>query len=141
MTPEQARKLLEGTTPGPWCSRDEEWLNDYPDSVEVITGTDPNASPYGLVADVSQRSSDVYDIDPEMVANARLIAAAPDMAAMIANMRTEYTVEYQPVQGPEWYRISEWSEEYPLIDGEELNPRERIVKRYVTAPQPLGEEQ
>lgn len=58
----------------------------------------------------------------------------------VAKMRTEYTVEYQPVQGPEWYRISEWSEEYPLIDGEELNPRERIVKRYVTAPQPLGEE-
>ena len=59
----------------------------------------------------------------------------------IADMRTEYTVEYQPVQGPEWYRVSDWSEEYPLIDGEELNPRERIVKRYVTAPQPLGENQ
>lgn len=141
MTPEQALKLLGNATLGPWCSRDEEWLNDYPDSVEVITGTDPNASPYGLVADVSQRSSDVYDIDPEMVANARLIAAAPDMAAMIANMRTEYAIEYQPNPDSQWHRVSEWSEEYPLIDGEELNPRERIVKRYVTAPQPLGEEQ
>lgn len=64
-----------------------------------------------------------------------------DALETIANMRTEYTVEYQPVPGPEWYRVSDWSEEYPLIDGEELNPRERIVKRYVTAPQPLGEEQ
>lgn len=66
---------------------------------------------------------------------------AADAVTTILEMRTEYTVEYQPVPGPEWYRISEWSEEYPLIDGEELNPRERIVKRYVTAPQPLGEEQ
>lgn len=66
---------------------------------------------------------------------------AIDAVTTILEMRTEYTVEYQPVQGSEWYRISEWSEEYPLIDGEELNPRERIVKRYVTAPQPLGEEQ
>ena len=69
------------------------------------------------------------------------ISEVVDAVTTILEMRTEYTVEYQPVQGPEWYRISEWSEEYPLIDGEELNPRERIVKRYVTAPQPLGEEQ
>lgn len=45
MTPEEARKLLAGTTPGPWCTRDEEWLYDYPDSVEVITGTDPPRHP------------------------------------------------------------------------------------------------
>ena len=69
------------------------------------------------------------------------ISEVVDAVTTILEMRTEYTVEYQPVQGPEWYRISEWSEEYPLIDGEELKPRERIVKRYVTAPQPLGEEQ
>lgn len=69
------------------------------------------------------------------------ISEVVDAVTTILEMRTEYTVEYQPVQGPEWYRISEWSEEYPLIDGEELNPRERIVKRYVTAAQPLGEEQ
>lgn len=68
------------------------------------------------------------------------ISEVADAVTTILEMRTEYTVEYQPVQGPEWYRISEWSEEYPLIDGEELNPRERVVKRYVTAPQPLGEE-
>lgn len=66
---------------------------------------------------------------------------AVDAVTTILEMRPEYTVEYQPTTGPEWYRVSDWSEEYPLIDGEELNPRERIVKRYVTAPQPLGEEQ
>lgn len=64
-----------------------------------------------------------------------------DALETIATMRTEYAIEYQPTIGPEWYRVSDWSEEYPLIDGEELNPRERIVMRYVTAPQPLGEEQ
>lgn len=50
------------------------------------------------------------------------ISEVVDAVTTILEMRTEYTVEYQPVQGPEWYRISEWSEEYPLIDGEELNP-------------------
>lgn len=69
------------------------------------------------------------------------ISEVADAVTTILEMRTEYTVEYQPVQGPEWYRISEWSEEYPLIDGEELKPRERIVKRYATYRQPLGEEQ
>lgn len=59
----------------------------------------------------------------------------------VANMRTEYAIEYQPNPDSQWHRVSEWSEEYPLIDGEELNPRERIVKRYATYRQPLGEEQ
>lgn len=64
---------------------------------------------------------------------------AVDAVTTILEMRTEYTIEYQPRPGSQWYRVSDWSEEYPLIDGEELNPRERIVKRYVTTPQPLGE--
>ncbi|QQB83766.1 hypothetical protein I6H48_06195 [Corynebacterium amycolatum] len=64
-----------------------------------------------------------------------------DAVTTSLEMRTEYAIEYQPTTGPVWYRVSDWSEEYPLIDGEELNPRERIVMRYVTAAQPLGEEQ
>lgn len=129
MTPEQARKLLEGTTPGPWNADDEGplvggiWSPD-----RIIFGS------YFDWEDMPQWEQG----EPE---DKRLMAAAPGMAAMIANMRTEYTVEYQSPADSQWYRISEWSEEYPLIDGEELKPRERIVKRYVTAPQPLGEEQ
>lgn len=65
---------------------------------------------------------------------------AADAVTTILEMRTEYAIEYQPNPDSQWHRVSEWSEEYPLIDGEELNPRERVVKRYVTAPQPLGEE-
>ncbi|MDC7116138.1 hypothetical protein [Corynebacterium amycolatum] len=132
MTPEEARKLLEGTTLGPW-EVEMHHESGRPDVATFwIAGRtgDQVAEQETLGRHFDVTESDFY-----------LIAAAPDMTAMIANMRTEYTVEYQPVPGPEWYRISEWSEEYPLIDGEELNPRERIVKRYVTPPQPLGEEQ
>lgn len=64
-----------------------------------------------------------------------------DAVTTILEMRTEYAIEYQPNPDSQWHRVSEWSEEYPLVEGEELNPRERIVKRYVTAPQPLGDDQ
>lgn len=69
------------------------------------------------------------------------ITEVVDAVTTILEMRTEYTIEYQPPTRSEWHRVSDWSEEYPLIEGEELAPRERIVMRYVTAPQPLGEEQ
>lgn len=69
------------------------------------------------------------------------ITEVVDAVTTILEMRTEYAIEYQPNPDSQWHRVSEWSEEYPLIDGEELNPCERIVKRYVTYRQPLGEEQ
>lgn len=69
------------------------------------------------------------------------ISEVVDAVTTILEMRTEYAIEYQPNPDSQWHRVSEWSEEYPLVEGEELNPRERIVKRYVTAPQPLGDEQ
>lgn len=69
------------------------------------------------------------------------ITEVVDAVTTILEMRTEYAIEYQPNPDSQWHRVSEWSEEYPLVEGEELNPRERIVKRYVTAPQPLGEDQ
>lgn len=114
MTPEQARKLLEGTTPAPW----------------------EHSNPYGITEISASGKAIATDANPE---DAPLITAAPDMAAMIANMTTEYAIEYQSPSDSQWHRVSAW---YPLIDGEELNPRERIAKRYVTAPQPLeGENQ
>lgn len=69
------------------------------------------------------------------------ISEVVDAVTTILEMRTEYAIEYQPNPDSPWHRVSDWSEEYPLIDGEELNPRERIVKRYATYRQPLGEEQ
>ena len=135
MTPEEARQLLEGTTPGPWEA--ESLTYDEPAYPEPIVELQVTAHNGNDVAARSDFDSGAYE--PSL--NFNLIAAAPEMAAMIANMRTEYTVEYQPNPDSQWHRVSDWSEEYPLIDGEELNPRERIVKRYVTAAQPLGEEQ
>lgn len=67
MTPETARALEPGTTPGPWEAK------SYPYEGMVIWGGDD-----GLV---------------ESDADLALIAAAPDMRATIAEMRWEYGVE------------------------------------------------
>ena len=63
MTPDQARALLDGTTPGPW---------------EV----NPRHPGDGLPPDEVARAQ----------ADAALIAAAPALAAMIAGMREEWGV-------------------------------------------------
>lgn len=134
MTPEEARQLLDGITPAPW--EVESWNKQEVGWPEV---TDFWITSHNDKQVAAQETIERHFDETESDFN--LMAAAPDMAAMIAGMRTEYTVEYQSPADSQWHRVSEWSEEYPLIDGEELNPRERIVKRYVTAPQPLGEEQ
>lgn len=132
MTPEQARKLLAGITPPPWEFDSSTYQEvDCPEATEFWANGRKGRQ-------VAEQTTINRHLD-ETERNFNLIAAAPDMAAMIAGMRTEYAIEYQPNPDSQWHRISEWSEEYPLIDGEELKPRERIVKRYVTAPQPLGE--
>ena len=60
----------------------------------------------------------------------------------IANMTTEYAIEQQNLKGGGWSQVTGWLEdENPLNEGYELADDERIVKRYVTAAQPLGEEQ
>lgn len=117
MTPEQARKLLEGTTPAPW----------------------EHSNPDGITEISASGNAIATDANPE---DAPLIVAAPDMAAMIAGMTTEYAVIHQPSPGSEWHQVTHWSKsKNPLNKGYELADDERIVKRYVTAAQPLGEEQ
>lgn len=71
-----------------------------------------------------------------------IVAAAPEMATMIAGMRAEYAIEHQIVPGGEWHQVTRWSnDQHPLNKGYEPAGDERIIVRYVTAPQPLGEEQ
>ena len=72
---------------------------------------------------------------------------------MIAGMRTEYAVQGKAPNSDEWLTLSQWSEELPSSEfelgitltyedtGETYQVDTRIVKRYVTAPQPLGEDQ
>lgn len=65
-----------------------------------------------------------------------------DAISTIASMRTEYSLIHQPYPGAEWHQITHWSgSKNPLNKGYELADNERIVMRYSTEPQPLGEEQ
>lgn len=84
MTPEEARKLLDGITPGPWeCSAydvgvpegwDESWLHLYMGHTVLSTG-----GPYEHITD-------------EDYANAALAAAAPELAETVAGLRTAWLI-------------------------------------------------
>lgn len=137
MTPEQARQLLEGTSPAPWCHEAQsEWWDEEEDSIIVKQGANPEVNPYRSVAKVDL-CNDLQIPDRTMIANANLIAAAPDMAAMIANMRTEYAVQLADgrLVGVGWgtRETAECDRDAWRRDGYNA----RIVCRYVTGPQPL----
>ena len=115
MTPDEARALLDGTTPGDeWYYRIKGGGVSYVEPVTVIPGGE-------------------VDVTEE---DAALIVAAPEMAAMIAGMRAEYAVELE-LDGGQWYQVTGWSHEPPLNDGHILAPDERIVRRYVTTPEEI----
>ena len=114
MTPEEARDLLDGTTPA------EDWW------YSVKGGWVRHLEPVGIDA---AGELDVSEDD------AALIVAAPALAAMIAGMHTEYAVEHQHTPGGQWHQVTGWSHEPPLNDGHALAPDERIVRRYVTTPE------
>lgn len=114
--PDKARDLLDGTTPAPW-----EWRWDT-----------------GLISLYGAEGEPVAtDLD---VRNADLIAAAPDMARMIAGMRAEYGVEVQRANG-DWLPPYSWhdSAEQARTRVPALHVRgtanRRIVRRYVTTPE------
>lgn len=74
-----------------------------------------------------------------------------DALETIAGMRTEYAMQGLCKDPEEWVMLSDWMEEMPPQDfnlvitdadkDERWQVETRIVVRYVTAPQPLGEEQ
>lgn len=154
MKPEEARQLLEGTTPGPWEA--ESMTYDEPAYPEPIVELQVTAHNGNQVAARSDFDSDAYE--PSL--NFDLMAAAPEMAAMIANMTTEYAVERNcsVIEGePDWEKIgfgmhpgiianTFWTTEKKLAEKLYKEAKTghlpiRIVCRYVTAPQPLGEGQ
>ena len=139
MTPEEARQLLEGTTPGPWGFDTQTYEEPcYPELVVDFQVTTHNGN---QVAEQADFDSDAY----ESGRNFNLMAAAPDMAAMIANMTAEYAVQIPngELVGVSWssYGSYETAREHRDAwrrDGYDAN----IVRRFVTAPQPLeGEDQ
>lgn len=137
MTPEEARKLLDGITPAPW--EVGSWNKQEVDCPEVtefwITG---HNNIEVAVQETIERHRDETESDFS------LMAAAPDMAAIIAGMTTEYAVQIPngELVGVSWssYGSYETAREHRDAwrrDGYDAN----IVCRYVTAPQPLGENQ
>lgn len=111
MTPDQARALLDGTTPGPW-----EWRWD--------TGL---TSLFGAKGESVATDLEVQDSD--------LASAAPTLAAMIAGMRPEYAVRLPDGQivGAGWgtYDTALEDQNAWRRDGYDT----RIVRRYVTEPE------
>lgn len=111
-TPDEARELLDGTTPG------EEWY------YRVRWGRVHTLHPIGI-----DRTFGLLKVtEPD----AALIAAASKMAHTLAGMRTEYAIEHQHIPGGQWHQVTGWSHESPLHDGHTLAPDERIIHRYVT---------
>lgn len=129
MTPEQASQLLEGTTPGPWEA--ESLTYDEPAYPEPIVELQVTAHSSNQVAARSDFDSDAYE--PSL--NFDLIAAAPDMAAMIANMNPEYSVQLADgrLVGAGWgtRETAECDRDAWQRDGYNA----RIVCRYVTEPE------
>ena len=68
---------------------------------------------------------------------------------LLAVMTTEYAIQGSYGEPKEWFRLTEWQEDMPpqgtlraLVDegtGERWQIDTRIIVRYVTAPQPLGD--
>lgn len=124
MTPDEARALLDGTTPGPWI---------------------PSRSGYiGSAAGVMIHDGHVLgDTD----ADTCLIAAAPTLAALRAGMHTEYRAEYQAAGG-RWFPTprrcscaSGWGAkhqaEHSAADWKADGYATRIVRRYVTTEEEI----
>ena len=130
MTPEEARKLLEGTTPAPW-------------DVETHRESGrPDVNQFWITGHNDRQIAEQETLNQnrdETEQNFSLIAAAPDMAAMIAGMRAEYSVRLPDGQ----LNDIGWGDYDAAL--EDKNTWRRygfdayIVVRYVTAPQPLGE--
>ena len=138
MTPEEARKLLDGITPAPW-------------KAEILSYEQPpylgEFVEFWVTAHNNKELVNVYDI-PEWHANEigrnfTLMAAAPDMAAIIAGMRAEYAVQVRRSGGWQYSRDEDdfrWQDlSVQMVRADRDHPHEetRLVRRYVTAPQPL----
>lgn len=139
MTPEEARELLKGTTPGPWG-----WCRNYRDE----DGHEDDFMSLGNTEKTAIRTGDssghwsYVDGSPSDLA---LCAAAPLLAETIAGMQAEYAVQVS--SSGEWYYLNEhgdwtiiphfarwfWSPQdahvlIPYAQREKF----RIVRRYVT---------
>lgn len=80
MTPEKAQELRKRATPGPW--------ERHPDNPRMLCNLDRK---FAVHAELVKNRG--LEPDPEDVANTELIAAAPELAEIVAGLRYEYTVQ------------------------------------------------
>ena len=124
MTPDEARDLLDGTTPGPWVRRRDADGNPTP----VVVSAGPTDRHHIMTAEPAA--------PPErQQADTALIAAAPTLAAMIAGMREEWGVKWNddPNSPPDWGFPTRAAAEAWEKKNRHYGPeRGRIVRRYVT---------
>lgn len=123
MTPDQARALLDGTTPGPWD------VGGAPDEhPAVVKHRTVDGGPLIACDNIAQ------EIHNE--ADAALIVAAPGMAAMIAGMREEYAIAYLDRDGnidlmDDGYETLAAAQHRRDLLMAKVRPHTRIMRRHV----------
>ena len=122
MTPDEARDLLAGTTPGPWHV-------DPRHSGDVLSPEN-----HWLVgAYYNQQGIEHWKAGSGT--DLRLFAAAPALAAMIAGMREEWGVEERHEYTGEWHWHSTYPDRESACDAVNGMDHFRAVRRYVTEPE------
>lgn len=127
ISPERAKELLEGATPGPW-----------------IIGLTSGIGGIGF-------AEEFYRDSPRDIANVALAEAAPELAETIAEMHWEYAVQAMDEDG-KWlgidknglathaygfvvWHLSQRDARESLLDLVEQDAPTRIVRRLATAPE------
>lgn len=141
VTPEQAQKLLDRVKEGcplPWEIFTLETIEGDPREVKNVRCSEPGCD--GHLA-YSMDYDGTTEIDPDAI---ELVAAAPALAELVANLRYEYAV--QGLDGGEWKftgfdgkflepseseRIAWWNRPIPKRDIADRGAGWRIVRRLV----------
>lgn len=130
MTPEEARALLAGTTPGPWSWRYHLWVGDPDGPDRDYESLGPDEDRHALETNDGEGYSSWVSAEE---ADKELIAAAPALAATIASMRTEWAVEVQAFG--KWCSWCPWTDkagaEEELDGAYRTHPEARLVYRCV----------
>ena len=126
--PDQARDLLDGTTPGPW-----KWREDEDQNGEYVALSGPDGADALRTWDGDLYASGVHGTN----ADKALAAAAPALAAMVAGMREEWGVSCGGEKPGAWWASHKEADQcakrmricihYPLPIV--------VVRRYVTEPE------
>lgn len=127
MTPDEARALLDGTTPGPW-----EWCEGKDQNGEFVALCGPDGADALRTWDGDLYASGVHGTNAD-----KALAAAPDMAHMIAGMREEWGVEERHEYTGEWAWHSTHPDRESACNAVNGMGHFRVVRRYVTEPEEI----